>query len=227
MGVFHKSIGDAMKIDFSPLPSGSTGFRDGLHFLEEVDAWREQYEMDHMVPNEKNHRTANETTELLLMSLPGFMKGIGFNIVKAVMDARLRKAMMYTNPPPIYPIILSAVFALRKFFLRYLALPRPAFLRVRSVTDIPDAQGRRHLVNYDNFPYYVKPTLMNRWGPGAWVSWLNGRPLPGDEGYFPEGFKSSEVGPNIFRGKGGKEAEVTMSRLRKERTSGCPFMMVR
>jgi hypothetical protein len=228
-GVFHKSIGDAMQIDYSPLPSSMTGFRDGLHFYDELQAWRDAYEVENMVPDRKNHQTANETTKLLLLSLPAWAKGVGFNAVKTVMDPRLRRAMMYDDPPATYPTLVNALLTLRKYILRYLALPRPAFLRARQVRDEPDAQGRRTLRVYDNFPYYVKPTLMNRWGPRAWMSWLAGLPLPGDEGFMPEGFLTEKVGPKIFEPEGKqkedweREAAETRKRLRRDRTGGCPF----
>lgn len=218
-----------MQIDYSPLPSGKTGFRDGLQFYDELETWKDAYEAEKMVPHVKNHQTANETTKLLLLSLPGWAKGAGFNAIKTVMDDRLRKAMMYDDPPALYPKLINAVLTLRKYFLRYLALPRPEFSRVRQVRDQPDAQGRRTLRLYDNFPYYVKPTLMNRWGPGAWVSWLTGRPLPGDDGFIPEGFLTEQVGPKMFEDKGKqggdweREAEQTKARLRRERTGACPF----
>lgn len=218
-----------MQIDYSPLPSGKTGFRDGLQFYDELETWKDTYEAEKMVPHVKNHQTANETTKLLLLSLPGWAKGVGFNAVKTVMDPRLRKAMMYDDPPALYPKLINAILSLRKYVLRYLALPRPELFRARQVRDTPDAQGRRTLRLYDNFPYYVKPTLMNRWGPAAWVSWLTGRPLPGDEGFMPEGFLTEKVGPKMFedngkqRGDWEREAEQTKERLRRERTGGCPF----
>jgi len=229
-GVFHKSIGDAMEIDYSSLPSGKTGFRDGLHFYDELQTWKDAYEVEKMVPDPKNHQTANETTKLLLLSVPAWAKGAGFSAVKAVMDPRLRRAMMYDDPPAIYPMLVNGFFTLRKLVLRYLALPRPKLLRSRHVRDEPDAAGQRTLTQYDNFPYYVKPTLMNRWGPGAWISWLIGRPLPGDEGFMPEGFLTEKLGPKMFEQKGKwnedwqREAQQTRERLRRERTGGCPFI---
>ena len=218
-----------MQIDYSPLPSGTTAFRDGLHFYDELQAWKDAYEVATMVPDPKNHRTANETTKLLLLGLPAWAKDAGFNAVKAVMDPRLRRAMMYDDPPALYPALVNGALTLRKYGLRYLALPRPSFLRVRQVRDEPDPQGRRTLKLYDNFPYYVKPTLMNRWGPGAWVSWVMGRPLPGDEGFMPEGFLTDDVGPKMFEQKGRRaeewerEAGASKERLRRFRTGGCPL----
>ena len=95
MGVFHKSIGDGMVISYDSLPSSKSGFRDGLHFLQEISEWAEAYEARFMVPDEKNHQIANETTALLLHTVPSFLKPAGRKFVSALMDTRLRRAMKY------------------------------------------------------------------------------------------------------------------------------------
>lgn len=93
-GVQWKEIGDGMNISYEPLPSYGTGWRDGLHWMEELDAWGRAYEEREMVPNVSNKQTAQETVEMLLYTVPDMLKPMGRNIVSAVMDDRLRKAMM-------------------------------------------------------------------------------------------------------------------------------------
>jgi len=97
MGTFIKSMGDAMLIDYGNLPSGKQGFQDGIQWLEEIWQWSEEYEIEHMVPNKNNHQTANETTALLLFTLPNILKSIGKHAISALMDDRLRTAMMFVN----------------------------------------------------------------------------------------------------------------------------------
>lgn len=99
IGTFWKSMGDAMNISFDRLESGKVGFRDGLHWLDEVLQWAEDYEKKNMVPHINNKITADETVLLLLWNIPPAMKGIGNNFVRALMDARLRAAMMYVKHP--------------------------------------------------------------------------------------------------------------------------------
>ena len=98
IGTFWKSVGDAMGISWEKLKSGTEGkegmWKDGLQWFEEIDEWSEQYEREHMVPNVDSHKTANETTRILLWSVPGPLKGAGKNIVSALMTQRLRDAMM-------------------------------------------------------------------------------------------------------------------------------------
>ena len=99
LGTFWKSIGDAMGIGYEGLKSGQTGWTDGLQWLEEIIEWAEEYEKRCMLPDINNKTTAEETTGLLLWYVPSAMKGIGKSLVSALMDDRLRTAMMYVFPP--------------------------------------------------------------------------------------------------------------------------------
>jgi hypothetical protein len=93
IGTFWKSAGDALDISYDKLPSGKTGFRDGLHWLEELDAWSEEYEKKFMVPHVKNRELADQTTAVLLFMLPSMLHPFGLQAVSFMMDDRLRKAM--------------------------------------------------------------------------------------------------------------------------------------
>ena len=75
-------------------------------------------------------------------------------------------------------------------------------------------------------PYYVKPTLWNRYGPLAWSNRAMGLPLPGDDGntYFPQGFKVDEVGPRSLSGRGATFAEEAKEKVTKMRMNRCPFI---
>ena len=216
-----------MEISYEVLPSAKTGFRDGLTFYQELEAWSVEYERRCMVPCESNYITAIQTQNLLLRTIPSPLHVVFTNIISAAMDDRLRNAIKFEEPSPFYRILLNGFLVTRKCLLRYLALPRPQFMVDRLVNDHADANGRRHFTRYDTLPYYVMPTFLNRWGPGALASRLRGVPVPGDEGFYPEGFKTSDAGPSAFSGKGRLEAERTMERLAKERTGGCPFVILR
>ena len=105
LGTFWKSVGDAMGISWEQLRSGTGGkegsWRDGLEWWEEICEWSQAYERVKMVPAETNRKTAEETTRILLWTIPGPLKGVGRHLVSALMDDRLRKAMMCvpTNLP--------------------------------------------------------------------------------------------------------------------------------
>lgn len=97
IGTFWKSVGDALGISYEDLPSGKTGFKDGIQWLEEIDAWSEVYEQKYMVPDQKNRDTADQTTDVLLYMLPKALHPLGLQFVSFMMDDRLRKAMLYVS----------------------------------------------------------------------------------------------------------------------------------
>jgi hypothetical protein len=98
IGTFWKSVGDGLGIPFDALPSGKSGFRDGIHWLDELNAWSESYEANFMVPDPKNREMADQTTGVLLYTLPKAAHRAGFQFVSFMMDDRLRKAMLYVSP---------------------------------------------------------------------------------------------------------------------------------
>lgn len=98
-------------------------------------------------------------------------------------------------------------------------------MRYISYTEEPDENNRFFLTQWEAAPYYVKPTLWNRWGPLAWLTRILGRPVPGDEGdkYYPNGYVIEDVGPKYFEGKGRKAIDEAMEELKQYRTGKCPF----
>lgn len=94
LGTFWKGVGDAMGIDFGGLKSAEVGWRDGLEWLEEVGGWAEEYERRCMVPMECNRVVADQTVEILLWHVPRWGRRVARKVVYALMDDRLRNAMM-------------------------------------------------------------------------------------------------------------------------------------
>lgn len=83
-----------MRIDFTPLAHGPSNFKDGLEFFEDLRLWADGYEQRAMVPNDWNHKLAEETIAILLSNVPKFLRPYGKWAVVTLMDDRLRKAMM-------------------------------------------------------------------------------------------------------------------------------------
>lgn len=225
VGTYWKSLGDALEISYDKLPSSKTGFRDGLHWLEEISHWSQLYEEEHMHPNAQNKEIADKTIDVLVYNLPRFLKPLGAHFAAHLMDDRLRNAMMIPRPPALLSYVFSAAFQTRKYFLRYVAFPRPNFMRLDVFTEKPNEHGRHHVRIWEGAPFYVQPTVWNRWGPTAWFKWTLGQPLPGDEGdkYYPKGYYTPDMGPKYFEGKGRKDLEEIMTGLRAQRTGQCPF----
>ncbi|KAL1306713.1 hypothetical protein AAFC00_005381 [Neodothiora populina] len=224
VGVYWKNIGDAMKINFTVLPSGNAGWKDGLDFLAEAEAWSMSYEARCMVPAACNKQVADETTRLLLWRFPKHLLGLGRQAVSSLMDARLRDAMMYKKPYRIVSFAVMKSLWLRKHILRYLAFPRPEFLKFMPITK-SERTGRMHKNSWDADPWYVNGSLINRWSLLAWVDWLSGRPIPGDLGgkFKPDGFLIGEVGPASMAGKGVSESEKDAELIKSQFGRGCPM----
>ncbi|KAL3420706.1 hypothetical protein PVAG01_07151 [Phlyctema vagabunda] len=230
IGTFWKAIGDDMGISYHELENHKKGWLNGLEFYHDISAWAQAYEKQYMVPAQSNKQTADELVPLLLFFVPKAAQPAAANVVGVLMGDRLRKAMIYPQPPPAYFTVANIIFGTRKFVLRYLALPRASFMRFRQVSDQPDKKtGRYHWSTYQAHPYYNKPSFLNRWGPMGLFVWLMGGDVPGSKGdkYIPEGYTFEEVGPRGLKKRGGEQTREIEERLRLERPSGCPFAVSR
>lgn len=108
IGTFWKSTGDAMGIGYQKLKLAKDGWIDGLQWLEDLTEWAQEYETEYMKPHMNNKVTAEQTTNLLLWYTPSAMKPFGRKVVSALMDDRLRTAMMYVNVgPPVKHMYLE------------------------------------------------------------------------------------------------------------------------
>jgi hypothetical protein len=143
-----------MQIDYSPLPHGPSSFKDGLEFFHDIKEWSTAYETRYMVPDKYNHQLAEETTRILLANVPGPFKATAKNVVSALMSDRLRKSMMYEDPPKIYPRTIDFIFAVRRALMRSVFLPKPYAWRYAPLSERPDPVTGRYFINeYDNEPW--------------------------------------------------------------------------
>ncbi|KAI4843621.1 hypothetical protein E4T44_06646 [Aureobasidium sp. EXF-8845] len=217
MGLFWLKVGQGMKIDFSCLPGSEEGWKDGGVFMSELKAWMDGYEEKCMVPAESNKETADCTTDLLLYPVPAAFKSAGRKVISALMDTRLRRAMLYPDPPAMLQWLVDTGLTARKLVLRHLTLPRPFASRKQLLADDVNSYGKIQRLIWDSEPWYVEPTFVNRWCLQSWLDWAAGRPIPGDEGdkYFPQGFKSSVIGPAFLAGRGLEQAAKDEEQIRQ------------
>lgn len=94
IGTYWKRLGDGLGISFEDLPSGKNGFRDGLHFIEELKVWSNKYEEEYMKPSAANKEVADKTMDVLVYTMPRPLKPVGVKFASCMMDERLRNAMM-------------------------------------------------------------------------------------------------------------------------------------
>ncbi len=157
--------------------------------------------------------------EFLVLIYPPYSQLSTINSVSASSDLSRLPEPGIVAGATVYSLLL-----LRRFYLRHLALPR--FSELRRHGDPDPKTGRIHMrITYGNYPFYVKPTLWNRWGPKAWAIWLYGGKVPGDnaEEYMPQGFLWTDMGPRNRIGLGTKEMEADAQRMRTTGRGGCPF----
>lgn len=138
VGTYWKSLGDALGISYEVLPSGKTGFRDGIHWLEEISAWAQEYEEEHMKPHPRNKEIAEKTIDVLVYNTPRFMKPLGVYFVSSLMDDRLRNAMMYVG---LSPGLLQETNATIQDGPSPSTLPRNLLLHVDSTPTLPAIPG--------------------------------------------------------------------------------------
>jgi hypothetical protein len=140
-----------MQISYAALPPSD----NALDWLESVRAWSEAYEARCMVRAETNEIVAAETTRLLLFDVPLAAHPAAKQVVGALMDVRLRRAMGFADPPAWVSWLVDGGLLVRKLLLRYASLPRPWMLRKKKVSDRPDANGRLHQIYATAEPWYA------------------------------------------------------------------------
>ena len=87
-------MGDAMGISYTNLPSSVKGWQDGLHWLEEVKEWSNEYEETHMVPANTNKQLADSQLDLLLPKWPVRYRDSCGKMIVLLLGDRWRRSMM-------------------------------------------------------------------------------------------------------------------------------------
>ncbi|KAI1652962.1 hypothetical protein F4813DRAFT_383571 [Daldinia decipiens] len=224
-GVFWKSVGDAMGIEYKGLLTyAESGWRDGIEFADDVAAWAQAYEVQAMKPSLVCAKPARALIPMITYWVPWFARPFAVDIVISLLGGRVREAFMLPEPDTTAVATVYSILTLRRFVLRYLTLPR--FFELKRLGDPDPNTGRiAQPIPYGNYPFYVKPTLWNRWGPVAWAIWLYGGKVPGDnpEEYMPQGYLFSDIGPKNRMGLGIQEVEADTERIKASRWTRCPF----
>ncbi|EAW16397.1 uncharacterized protein NFIA_057460 [Aspergillus fischeri NRRL 181] len=223
LGIFHKNLGEDMGIPFDALPSSAEGWKDGLHFALELSNWTIHYEEEVARPTATNDQYVRVYVD---SALPGFIKPVVRQMLGADLDVIMRTSLGLESPSRVLSIVLGLVRHSRKLVLRHLALPRPSFLAVKLVHDTPNPET--NLYNFDRKglqPWYVRPTLWSRWGPGALLVRIFGGKMPGSGGdrYLPQGYNLMTIGPEPQKGKGLQEMSLDMEVIKARGVATCPF----
>ncbi|KAK9802332.1 putative ER-bound oxygenase mpaB/mpaB'/Rubber oxygenase catalytic domain-containing protein [Seiridium cardinale] len=223
-GVFWKSIGDAMGIRYQGFLSKNE-WDDGLDFALDVAQWAKSYEVTAFVPSETSNKPAVALIPMIAYWVPWWGKSFVYECVHVLLGDRVREAFLLPEPGTGAAATVYTSLLLRKLALRHLALPRFTPLRRHNESTDSVDEPLQLSWSYGNYPFYVRPTLWNRWGPGAWAIWLYGGKVPGDQPreYMSRGYKFEDLGPVNCTGKGGDEMKADVERMKTKGMGGCPF----
>jgi len=94
MGTLWKRMGEALGVKYDLLPGSTDGWIDGVEWLEDMDRWSRYYQNKYMVPAVTNQKVAEATLYYIVWALPGFLKPVGKNFAAAILEDKLREAMM-------------------------------------------------------------------------------------------------------------------------------------
>lgn len=216
MAVYWKHIGEAMEIPYSSLPSHEAGWRDGLHWLQELEDWSLAYEAEHAVPAESNRILAQATIDIGLTNVPRAFHGPVKQFAAALIDHRLQKAMMMESAPKVIEYALNAAVAIRAWIVRNVFLPRPEMFHAEWFSSHPDpVSGRYNFKRHIGYPWYIRPSILQVLSPKTWLLWASGGYVASwnKPEYLPEGYRISDLGPVALEGKGSDEMDHSKTRI--------------
>jgi hypothetical protein len=97
LGASWRDIGEAMDVPFGALEPYMPHERDGLAWVDAMEAWSVDYEKEHLRPAESNRRVASATLDIVLFMVPVFLHGFALKLISALFDPKTREAMMYVQ----------------------------------------------------------------------------------------------------------------------------------
>ncbi|KAL6708922.1 hypothetical protein ACN47E_002329 [Coniothyrium glycines] len=209
IGLFWKQIGKDLDISYADLDVSDQD--TGLGWLRALERWSCAYENAHMAPHPSNHTLAVATLELLGAGLPAPAQRFAGDVFCYLMGPKLRRAMCMPKPSSLTVALIRGLIRTRKFFIRYLALPRSPRSSKIYIASAPLAPhlNRYPALRYRAFPWYIPSTASSRW-----KAWLRGHPQPGPE-FRDRGYAILELGPDELQGKGDAEM-ADMIRLTRD-----------
>lgn len=93
VGVFYRSMGEAMEIPFNLLPSHKAGFTDGIHFAQEVCDLTVEYEKTAVKPTQSTLFINRRLMGLETANYPSILRPVFESIIATRLDEHIRVNM--------------------------------------------------------------------------------------------------------------------------------------
>jgi 4-hydroxybenzoate polyprenyltransferase len=219
IGTLYRGIGEALEIDYSALfaishssneKTSSANSSSGLQFYHALHHWQTSYESRAFTYTPDTNLLATTAMNFLLCSIPSkILRSFCISVLTVLMDLPLRSAIGFSTPSPVLTWVVSTSLTIRRFIILHMSLPRPKFMTIKRTDDIGtpashhttsqenicDHVERIHRTSYIQSPYFVKPTVWNRYlSPVAVWYRVVGLAVPGDingTDYQSSGYASS------------------------------------
>ncbi|KAI8625618.1 hypothetical protein F5Y19DRAFT_449589 [Xylariaceae sp. FL1651] len=118
LATLWKSLGEKLRIPYNNLPSHQSGFKNALHWLQELEEWGQTYEERNMKRSPDALLVAHKHLDTWLQNVPTSVKPVARSMIAVIIDPELRLAMDINNPSAASKFIVHAIIHTRKFFRR-------------------------------------------------------------------------------------------------------------
>ncbi|TRX91246.1 hypothetical protein FHL15_007851 [Xylaria flabelliformis] len=115
-----KALGEDLHIPFDALlPSGKEGFRDALHWLQELEQWARDYEAKNRKKSPESVFLGEKQLDARTKNVPRPLKRVARGFAAALIEPELRQAMgtirRIETPPAATIFIVESIIRVRKF----------------------------------------------------------------------------------------------------------------
>ncbi|KAI9732337.1 MAG: hypothetical protein M1834_001544 [Cirrosporium novae-zelandiae] len=162
------------------------------HTWGELVEFKDKYTKKMVRPSEWNEKMSDAILDAIIFTVPGMFKPFARKCIISILDADVVWANQYTQEySPGFRGFCFAVLHILTIFERYFGVPEHRILS-------PEYPNKNGLYNFPDYtypstPYYVAPTLWNRWGPIALLDRLRGLPVPSAE-WGGDGIRWEKIG---------------------------------
>ncbi|KAI0103815.1 hypothetical protein GGR51DRAFT_523464 [Nemania sp. FL0031] len=123
LATLWRVLGEELRIPFDGLPSCETGFRDALHWLDELEVWGLEYERRNRERSPESVFLAQMKFGAWLGNVPGPCKGVVRGLLAALFEPGFRTAMGIETPSKTHVVITETIVYVRKLVRGYFCSP--------------------------------------------------------------------------------------------------------